>query len=651
MRELRGVGGKRSAPQNRGRAGLDALDQLAAGERREAVLPAVEVRDRARRHAEQGQLVGPSCARRPPENGRHLRAQRLVARKRSRLERRDEPGRRQILAHGEVLRHGVGGLLGKAVVQRRAVDDREESEAEARHEEGDRHGRPARAPREGERRQPHVDPPAAGSALEQAKAGHEQARGRDCDDEGDEAREKQKERARAAALAQGAGVRISPREGEDDGQQRSERRRVERSEGAPAERDTGNAEDDDEDECPGEREPDGSGEPGARERRMAEHGARRRARLVREKRSGRAPEGPTHDRAEERHRARLGNRHQVHLPASASEPGQPLSGRLDVAPHADGREHGEREQERRDLASDEQKPAPGDPPGLARRRELGDRCGEVEEERAGAQRRLGPGRARLEAVDLPGMDAARRERHRPGIRPVDGVELGEPGELVEALGEQEWRFRDAERLADSRRLRAGQEAERKRRGELALAHLHESEARRARDLAFAAELEDLAALGRALARVTARGQTHPARDVVDGGEVRERAADPKELVLHRAHGLTGREAGEAVDDERLELLARDAVSRQPEIGVRDSDRALGLGQRAERPSRGDVLRDQASSEHDRKRAGGRRDPEREQQGTAGPVPQTRPREPERIPHRADRLSPPETLPESEHHNH
>ena len=214
-RELRGVGGKRSAAQDRRWARLDAFDQLAAGERREAVLPAVELRDRAGGHAEQRQLVGSSCARRPAENGRHLRAERLVARKRSRLERRDEPRRRQILAHGEVLRHRVGGLLGKAVVQRRAVDDGEEPEAEARYEEGDGHGRPARAPREGKRREPHVDPPATGSALEQAKAGHEQARGRDRDDEGDEAREEQEERARAAVLAQGAGVRVSAREGED----------------------------------------------------------------------------------------------------------------------------------------------------------------------------------------------------------------------------------------------------------------------------------------------------------------------------------------------------------------------------------------------------------------------------------------------------
>ena len=132
-------------------------------------MPAVQVRS-ARGHAEQGQLVGSSRARRPAENGRHLRAQRLVARKRSRLERRDEPRRRQILAQGEVLRHGVGGLLGKAVVQRRAVDDREESEAEAGHEEGDRYGRPARA-RARRRRQKRTWPPAAGSALEQAKAG------------------------------------------------------------------------------------------------------------------------------------------------------------------------------------------------------------------------------------------------------------------------------------------------------------------------------------------------------------------------------------------------------------------------------------------------------------------------------------------------
>ena len=104
---------------------------------------------------------------------------------------------------------------------------------------------------------------------------------------------------------------------------------------------------------------------------LIEHSTGRRPRLVREKGSGRASERPAHDRAEERHCRRLRNRHQLYLPAPASEPGQPLSRRLDIASHADGREHGEREQERRDLAPDEQKPAPGDLPRLARRSELG----------------------------------------------------------------------------------------------------------------------------------------------------------------------------------------------------------------------------------------------------------------------------------------
>jgi hypothetical protein len=636
-RELRGVGWERSAAQNRGRAGLDALDQLTAGERREAVLPAVELRDRVRGYPEHGQLVRPSGARGPAENGRHVRAQRLVARDRSRFEWCDEPRRRKVLPHGEVLGHGVSGLLREAVIQGRAVDDREEAEADARHEEGDRHGRPARAPREGDRRQPHVDPPAPGNALQQAKPGHEQARGRDGDDECNEPREEQKERACSPALAQGTGVRISPREGEDDGEERAESRRVERGKGAAAERNPRNAQNEDEDQCAGKREHGGGGETRAPKRRVAEHGARRGPRLVGQKRSGRAPERPSHRRAEKRHCGRLGNRHQMHLPAPASEPGQPLGGRLDVASHADGRENGEGKQERRRLSADEQEPAPGDLPGLARRRELWNRSGEIEEERAGTQRRLRPGRARLEAVDLPGMDAARRKRHGPGVRAVDGLELGERGQLVEALGEQERRFRHPERLAHPRRLGAGQEAEGERGCEVALAHLDETEAGRARDLTRAAELNDLAAPWRALARVAARSQAHPARDVVDGAEVRERTADPKELVLHRANGLAGREIGEAANDERLELLARDAVPLQPEVGIRDRDGPLGRGQSTERAARGHVLRDQASAEHDRQRTGRRGYPEREQQGTAGPVPQTRPREPKRIPHRANRL--------------
>ena len=73
-----------------------------------------------------------------------------------------------------------------------------------------------------------------------------------------------------------------------------------------------------------------------------------------------------------------------------------------------------------------------------------------------------------------------------------------------------------------------------------------------------------------------------------------------------ARAGSGREPGERADDERLELLARDAVTRQAEVGVGDRDGALRLGNRRERAAGGDVLRDEASAEHDRERARCRR---------------------------------------------
>ena len=106
---------------------------------------------------------------------------------------------------------------------------------------------------------------------------------------------------------------------------------------------------------------------------MAEDGPGRRARAIRKCRRGETPQSPADHGAEERHRSGLRHRDEMHLPAAASEPGQPLPGRLDVAPHPDRGEHGEGEEKRGDLAADEQKAPAGDLPGLARSRKLGDR--------------------------------------------------------------------------------------------------------------------------------------------------------------------------------------------------------------------------------------------------------------------------------------
>ncbi len=243
------------ATQRRCRGRLDAVHDLPPRERREAVAPAVERRDRIGRNAENRELPDVARARRPAEDGGHVRAERLVARDRSGLERRDEPRGREVLAHREVARHGVRGLLGDPVVERRAVDDREEPQSQARHQERDGDGGPPRAAGEGERREPHVDPTAAGGALEETQAGDEEAGRGDRDDEGDEAGQEQEQRSRPAALAERARVGVAAREGEDDGEERAERRGVESGEGASSQRQRRHAQDDDEDERCGECEP------------------------------------------------------------------------------------------------------------------------------------------------------------------------------------------------------------------------------------------------------------------------------------------------------------------------------------------------------------------------------------------------------------
>src|SRR6185503_21143345 len=132
------------------------------------------------------------------------------------------------------------------------IDDGKESEAEARHEERDSHRGAAGTAREGEGGEPNVDSSSPRDTLEQPKPGDEQACGRDGDDERHEAREKEEQRAGAATPAERLRVGVSPGEGEDDGEKRSERRGVERREAAPSERDPGDGEHDDEDERSGE---------------------------------------------------------------------------------------------------------------------------------------------------------------------------------------------------------------------------------------------------------------------------------------------------------------------------------------------------------------------------------------------------------------
>jgi hypothetical protein len=155
---------------------------------------------------------------------------------------------------------------------------------------------------------------------------------------------------------------------------------------------------------------------------------------------------------------------------------------------------------------------------------------------------------------------------------------------------------------------------------------NEAKAGSARDLARPAELHDLAAHRGALAREPPGGEAHPARGVVEGGQVREGTVDPQELELHGADRLARREPAQRLPDERFELRPRDAVPGEPEVGVRDSDRALRLGKPGERAPRRDVLGDEAPAEHEREPGGRRGDSEGELERPPRAAPQPEPGE-------------------------
>ena len=360
---------------------------------------------------------------------------------------------------------------------------------------------------------------------------------------------------------------------------------------------------------------------------------------------------PADDHARKRGGARLRAGEQTELVAPRAEPGEALPRALDVAPHAGGGEDREREQERRGLSAHEEQPPSRDLAGLARRGELVHGGGEIEEQRLRAQRRAGACGRGVELVHLPRMHARRRKRHRPRVRPVETVEPGQRRELVEALGDEERRLvGDAERVADAGRVLAGQPAERERGREDALADAHEAQPLRARDLAGAAQLDDLAPLRGAGLGEAARRQPHEAPEVVHGGEVRERASDAEQLELDGAHRLARDEAAERAIDERIELLPRDAVSLDAEIGVDDRDRPLFRRHALERAGERLVLRHEAAADDGGERGGSSGDAEREQSGPAGAVREPVSGQAERI---ADALEGGHihTLPEAEGHNH
>ncbi len=446
------------------------------------------------------------------------------------------------------------------------------------------------------------------------------------------------------------GVHVAARQREQHCAEGSERGDVERRDPPAAEWSARRAQREEQDDHGRDHEQYGGREPAGGEHRVAEDLADRRSGPVGEDGDSQHAEPPAQDDARERRGTRLRPREDTQLVPTRAEPRQALPDTLDVAAHPGRGQDREREQERRGLAAHEQQPLTRDLSGLPRGGELVHRRGEIQEERLRAQRRTSPRRGGGEVVDLPRMHAVGGERRRPRVRAVEALEPRKRGELVEALGDEERRLGDPERVAQAGRVRARQAAERERRDERPLADLDEAQALDARHAAGAAQPDDLASLRRARLREPPRGQPHEAPDVVRGAGVHELAADPQELQLRGTDRIAGHEPFERAVDERLQILARDAVARDAEVGVDDRDRALVRRDTLERARERLVLRHEAAADHRGQRCGRGGDPEREETRSPGAVDEPVPGEAQRIADPAGRAHE-YTLTEAETHDH
>ena len=142
------------------------------------------------------------------------------------------PCERRSLLHGDELlevllehvrrRDGEARLLGLAALERRAVRDREQRDADAEHEEDDREQHLAGRARERQEREPDGRRRTPSRPLEQAQHRREQARDGDGEHEEHEARQEEQQHAGSVAGRERAGVRLSAREREQDGAERAE---------------------------------------------------------------------------------------------------------------------------------------------------------------------------------------------------------------------------------------------------------------------------------------------------------------------------------------------------------------------------------------------------------------------------------------------
>ena len=216
---------------------LDSRAQRLRCERRKVAAPAVQGWDGPGFETEDGDAGAPAAAvdvGREAEDRLDLNSfpqgRQLLGRRR--FAHPDEAG--EILAEREVERDGEGCLLLLTPGERRAVALGEDGKADADEEEGGGDGGVTRVARERESGQAERNGAASGCPLQQDERRPKEPRAKNGGDEGDEAGKKHERNGRAGLRRERFLVEVAAQEREDDDGERSERRRVQGREGAPA---------------------------------------------------------------------------------------------------------------------------------------------------------------------------------------------------------------------------------------------------------------------------------------------------------------------------------------------------------------------------------------------------------------------------------
>ena len=139
------------------------------------------------------------------------------------------------------------------------------------------------------------------------------------------------------------------------------------------------------------------------------------------------------------HHGHLGGRDERELPTARAVPRQAPPFRLGVATEPGRGEDGERQQQGRRFAADQQQPAPRDRPGPFGGTQLVDRRDQVVRERLRLHTRTLALDLFGEPVECPRMDVVRTQRNGPHVAAVRGPEYGRPRQPADTLGEEKRR--------------------------------------------------------------------------------------------------------------------------------------------------------------------------------------------------------------------